>query len=42
MYSKIILKAREVTTEKLVSLVGRLGDGLGKEYTRKRSALGMF
>ena len=36
IYSKIILKAREIkTTIKSVSLVGKLGDGVGKAYARK-------
>lgn len=44
IYSKIILKTREITTTttKSGSLVGKLGDGLGKAYTRRCSAIGIY
>lgn len=44
IYSKIILKTREITTTttKSGSLVGKLGDGLGKAYTGRCSATGIY
>lgn len=42
IYSKVIPKAREITTTKISYPVGRLRDGLWKECTRKGNVLGML